>query len=180
MSDDADFDSASAASVLGNTTNKTKIAVSRWLHIVCRRRTGFGDDIGNKVRLTEISVKQTPNEPEKMEGKVVAEITVTQGTRTQRDLMEKYECSSKKFRYDKLEWGDPRRMHYVFGRHASRPVEIREYTHRRYLLRLSPLSVCALDCEQGRPVVLGVTQSLQTLFHAPAGLYVPISYSDVM
>jgi hypothetical protein len=42
------------------------------------------------------------------------------------------------------------------------------------------MSVCALDCEQGRPEVLGVTQSLHTLFHAPAGLYAPVIYSDVM
>jgi len=67
-----------ASDIPGNASNEAKLAVSKWLHIFIHRGTGFGDSVGNRVRITEISINQMPNEPEKLEGKVVAEITVTE------------------------------------------------------------------------------------------------------
>lgn len=92
-----DFDLLKADEIPGNATVETKQIVSRWLYLFTHRGTGFGDKIGQRVKLTEISyacflarprrpdsylaasLNAMPNEPERMEGKVVGEITITEG-----------------------------------------------------------------------------------------------------
>ena len=73
------FDTFKSYDISGNCADETKLMVARWLHIFTHRGTGFGDHIGGRVKLTEISLSSMPNEPEKREGKVVAEITVEEG-----------------------------------------------------------------------------------------------------
>ncbi|KZP21616.1 hypothetical protein FIBSPDRAFT_788193 [Athelia psychrophila] len=62
--------------IAGNCAPETKLTVARWLYIFTHRGTGFGDRIGSRVKITEISVSGMPNEPEKKEARVVAEIIV--------------------------------------------------------------------------------------------------------
>lgn len=53
--------------------------VARWMYVFTHRGTGFADRIGMRVKLTEVSVNRMPNEEERKEGKVVAEIIVEEG-----------------------------------------------------------------------------------------------------
>jgi acyl-coenzyme A thioesterase 13 len=63
----------------GNATRGAKQVVHKWLDAFTSRGTGFGDSVGRRVKLTDISVNQMPNEPERLEGRVDAEITITEG-----------------------------------------------------------------------------------------------------
>lgn len=74
-----DFDLLGTDEIPGNAAPETKLIVSRWLRIFTHRGTGFADTIGSRVKLTDISISHMPNEPGRAEGKVVAEITVSQG-----------------------------------------------------------------------------------------------------
>lgn len=73
------FDLLSQDEIPGNASTQTKLIVSRWLYIFTHRGTGFSDHIGSRVKITEISVNTMPNDPGRAEGKVVAEIKVTEG-----------------------------------------------------------------------------------------------------
>jgi len=74
MSEGHDFD---PTTIPGNATIQTKLAVSKWIS-VWQRDNSYGDNIGSRVRLTEISIDHKSHQPEKLEGKVVAEIHVTE------------------------------------------------------------------------------------------------------
>lgn len=63
----------------GNCAPETKLMVSRWLHMFTHRGTAFGDRTGRRVKITDVSVNAMPNEPERREGRVVAELTVDEG-----------------------------------------------------------------------------------------------------
>ena len=76
MSEGHDFD---PTTIPGNATIQTKLAVSKWIS-VWQQDKSYGDNIGSRVRLTEISIDHKSHQPEKLEGKVVAEIRVTEGT----------------------------------------------------------------------------------------------------
>ncbi len=41
--------------------------------------TGFGDSIGQRIEITEISLVNKVDEPQKLEGVVVCEVTVEEG-----------------------------------------------------------------------------------------------------
>jgi len=73
------FDQEAADATPGNATNEAKRIVYKWLDAFTVSGAVFGDSVGRRVKLTEISVNQMPNEPGRLEGRVVAEITVAQG-----------------------------------------------------------------------------------------------------
>ena len=73
------FDQKTADATPGNAIREAKRVVYKWLDVFTSRGAGFGDAVGRRVKLTEISVNQMPNEPGRLEGKVVAEITITEG-----------------------------------------------------------------------------------------------------
>ncbi|KZP03926.1 hypothetical protein FIBSPDRAFT_768204, partial [Athelia psychrophila] len=58
---------------------------ARWLYVFTHHGTGFGDSIGRRVKLTKVSVNDMPNEPERKEGQVVAEITLEESVYTSPD-----------------------------------------------------------------------------------------------
>jgi hypothetical protein len=163
-----DFD---PATIPGNATKQTKLAVSKWIS-VWQRDKSYGDNIGSRVRLTEISIDHKHHQPEKLEGKVVAEIPVTEGTLSRVSVGRVWERSPKKCRYDQLQWDPPWGMHYVFGRHASQPINMVKIYALMSLQTIAYVSFCAgmWTRRLRRP---GVTQAIHAVFHAPAGLYVP-------
>jgi acyl-coenzyme A thioesterase 13 len=73
------FDQKAADATPGNAIREAKRVVYKWMDVFTSRGAGFGEAVGCRVKLTEISVNQMPNEPGRLEGKVVAEITITEG-----------------------------------------------------------------------------------------------------
>lgn len=73
------FDQKTADATPGNAIREAKRVVYKWMDVFTSRGAGFGEAVGCRVKLTEISVNQMPNEPGRLEGKVVAEITITEG-----------------------------------------------------------------------------------------------------
>lgn len=167
-----DVDFGAADSIQGNTTKRTKWRVLSWLHTFTFRGTGFGNRIGSRAKITEISVNRMLNEPEKMEGKVIAEITITEGT-LQNESLERIGNTHRR-NVDMINTLGA--MHagctmYLIDMQVS-PLKCMILTCRRRLHRLSTLPLSALDSEQGGTRHPGVSQALHTVFHAPAPLYV--------
>lgn len=50
-----DFSLLKPDEIPGNASAETKQIVSRWLHLFTHRGTGFGDRVGQKVKLVDIS-----------------------------------------------------------------------------------------------------------------------------
>jgi acyl-coenzyme A thioesterase 13 len=73
------FDWDTADATPGNATREVKRVVYHWLDVLTSRGVGFGDRVGRRIKLTEISVNRMSHEQEKLEGKVVAEITIDKG-----------------------------------------------------------------------------------------------------
>ncbi|TFK43960.1 hypothetical protein BDQ12DRAFT_675858 [Crucibulum laeve] len=65
-------------SIGGNAPPEIKSLPVKWLHIFKRRGNSFANSIAERVRVTEVSVLPSPDDAEKLEGKVVCEIEVTQ------------------------------------------------------------------------------------------------------
>ena len=125
------------------------------------------------AKITEISVNQMLNEPEKMEGKVITEITIIEGTSLQNESLERIGNTHRR-NADMINTLGV--MHggctmYLIDMQVS-PLKRMILTCRRRLHRLSTLPLSALDSEQGGTRHAGVSQALHTVFHAPAPLHV--------
>lgn len=75
----AKLDSEDIAKITGNASNEIKEHVATVLYLFMGRGTGFADTVGEKIRVTEVSIVEKAEEPAKMEGRVVCEIVVAKG-----------------------------------------------------------------------------------------------------
>ena len=71
--------------ISGNASDKTKRVLSS-VHRIFTNRTGnanagplFGEAIQKRLKVTEVSVNQKAEEPQRLEGKVVLETTIEEG-----------------------------------------------------------------------------------------------------
>lgn len=65
--------------VSGNASSEQKDRAIHGLGLLLGRRTGFGDQILKRARITEVSVNAKVDEPTKKEGRVVVEMDVEDG-----------------------------------------------------------------------------------------------------
>lgn len=70
------------AGISGNAPNEIKELPVKWLTIFRKDGKGFAGGITGRLKVTEVSVVPHPDDPLKMEGKVITEIDVTEGTHT--------------------------------------------------------------------------------------------------
>jgi len=68
------------AEISGNAPNEIKELPVKWLTIFRKDGKGFAGAIAGRLKVTEVSVVPHPHDPLKMEGKVVTEIDVEEGT----------------------------------------------------------------------------------------------------
>ncbi|KDQ64051.1 hypothetical protein JAAARDRAFT_52052 [Jaapia argillacea MUCL 33604] len=119
--------------IAGNAKPETKRVVTHWLHLFMHRGSGFADSVGGKVEVTEISVYPKAEEVERVEGRVVCEVTVT-----------------------------PDMLNAMGNVHGACYI---------YLIDIcSSLPLSVIGKEAGRDGQPGVSQSLNTVFHAPSQL----------
>jgi acyl-coenzyme A thioesterase 13 len=71
--------------ISGNASDKTKQALAS-VHRIFTNRTSnanagpvFGESIQKRLKVTEVSVNQKAEEPQRLEGKVVLEATIEEG-----------------------------------------------------------------------------------------------------
>lgn len=68
------------AGISGNAPDEIKELPAKWLTIFRNNGKGFAGAIAGRLKVTEVSVVPHPDDPLKMEGKVITEIDVTEGT----------------------------------------------------------------------------------------------------
>ncbi|KAF8958497.1 hypothetical protein BDZ97DRAFT_1841709 [Flammula alnicola] len=65
------------AGITGNASPEIKEIPLKWLSVFRNKGKGFAGDIAGRVRVTDVSIVASVDDPLKMEGKVTMEITVT-------------------------------------------------------------------------------------------------------
>lgn len=76
---------AAIGSIKGNASDETKKACTRMLghyrgfHFKSPKTPTFADDIGSRIKITEVSITPMDNAPKRKEATVVCELTVEEG-----------------------------------------------------------------------------------------------------
>ncbi|KAF4601437.1 hypothetical protein EYR38_006090 [Pleurotus pulmonarius] len=132
--------------VSGNASYEAKEIAYKWLAVFLSAGEGFSGNVASRVRIMEASIIQNPEEPDKLESRVVCEIDVEEGqhsfaTSTIPTLPSYYRVAN---------------------------------THFAFIDMLNPLgnlhggcSIFLIDEEANQR---GVSQTINTTFHAPAPL----------
>ncbi|KAF5387650.1 hypothetical protein D9615_000771 [Tricholomella constricta] len=64
--------------VAGNAPREIKEVPLKWLAVFRAREVSFANSVAHRVRVTEVSIVKNPEDPRRIEGRVVCEIDVTQ------------------------------------------------------------------------------------------------------
>jgi hypothetical protein len=65
--------------IAGDVSRQVKEAPLKWLAIFRATKGSFANSIAQRVKVVEVSVRNNPDDPLMKEGRVVAEIDVTEG-----------------------------------------------------------------------------------------------------
>lgn len=65
--------------VAGNASYEAKEVAYKWLAVFLSAGEGFSGNVASRVRIMEASIIQNPEEPDKLESRVVCEIDVEEG-----------------------------------------------------------------------------------------------------
>lgn len=79
MSDSVNWNELAKEPVAGTASKELKELVTNAFYILMARRSGFGDSILKRTRITEISLDPKSSEPSKKEATVVCELDVEEG-----------------------------------------------------------------------------------------------------
>ena len=63
--------------ISGNTSEEVKMGLASVIGVHIR---GYNDNIGSRIKIISADVQEKAEEPQKLEGKVVCELTVEKGT----------------------------------------------------------------------------------------------------
>ncbi|KAH7887415.1 HotDog domain-containing protein [Phlebopus sp. FC_14] len=117
--------------IAGNAKSETKERVEQWIQVLST--AGFGTRTGKHLKLTELSIRPTPDEPARQEARVVLEMPVTE------DMLD---TDGK-----------------IHGGCIIYLVDI-----------CSTLPIAAISHAEGGSGSPGVSQNINTNYHAPASL----------
>lgn len=67
--------------ISGNAPREIKEIPIKWLAVFRHRKVSFASLIADRVRVVEVSIVENPEDPVKIDGRVVCEIDVTSGSR---------------------------------------------------------------------------------------------------
>lgn len=73
------LDASITDNILGNAPPRVKELPVKWLAIFLNSGNGFCGQLADSLKVTEVWIVPSANDPEKLEGKVVCEIVVTPG-----------------------------------------------------------------------------------------------------
>lgn len=180
-----------SASIGGNATREAKEITVKWLAMFHLRGNGFASSVADrievstitsletvgssayKVKVTEVSINPKKDEPRKLEGYVVCELSVTEGkvmhVEGSSDLLLELTVSL-------IQTWSTRMVACTelvlpsSSMSTSYTISISLYGLLATLSRCSTLPLSALDLAQGGRGDAGVSQSIDTVYHAPAPL----------
>ncbi|KAJ8517746.1 hypothetical protein ONZ45_g5083 [Pleurotus djamor] len=76
LMDSMEIDPEKLAQISGNAAPEAKALTYKWLAVFYAHGEGFSGEIASRVRVKEASIIRNPEEPDKLESRVVCEIDV--------------------------------------------------------------------------------------------------------
>jgi hypothetical protein len=179
MSKKKDNASEDASRIAGNVSLELKVSIVLQFKDIMVNKTGIGfaQSVGMKFALTEISWLKNPEEPERMEARVVMEGVVDDGEWSLRLLRRNCSDCCCESRHDKLLGIFARRMCCVSRRHVSRDQSTAclQIQYRGYRCSSTALVTFDMLTDSYRG---SVSQSLNVMYHSPASMCVTCSSFD--